>query len=75
VERFFELTRGHVVIMGHHTFTSVPDFAFSDSCAAVAVSKASNNGERGPRHCASSSKITKDGLDPDAVEASALSTR
>ena len=28
VERFFELTRGHVVIMGHRTFTSVPDFAF-----------------------------------------------
>ena len=25
-----ELTRGHVVIMGHHTFTSVPDFAFTD---------------------------------------------
>ena len=31
VERFFELTRGHVVIMGHRTFTSVPDFAFKDS--------------------------------------------
>src|SRR5580704_8149205 len=30
VERFFELTRGHVVIMGHRTFTSVPDFAFED---------------------------------------------
>ena len=30
VERFFELTRGHVVIMGHRTFTSVPDFAFKD---------------------------------------------
>ena len=30
VERFFELTRGHVVIMGQHTFTSVPDFAFKD---------------------------------------------
>jgi dihydromethanopterin reductase len=30
VERFFELTRGHVVVMGHRTFTSVPDFAFKD---------------------------------------------
>ena len=30
VERFFELTRGHVVIMGHRTFTSVPEFAFKD---------------------------------------------
>jgi dihydromethanopterin reductase len=30
VERFFELTRGHVVIMGNRTFTSVPDFAFKD---------------------------------------------
>ena len=30
VERFFELTRGHVVIMGQRTFTSVPDFAFKD---------------------------------------------
>ena len=30
VERFFELTRGHVLIMGHRTFTSVPDFAFKD---------------------------------------------
>jgi hypothetical protein len=28
VERFFELTRGHVVIMGQRTFTSVPDIAF-----------------------------------------------
>jgi dihydromethanopterin reductase len=28
VERFFELTRGH--IMGHRTFTSVPDFAFQN---------------------------------------------
>jgi|ERR1700751_5900313 dihydromethanopterin reductase len=28
VERFFELTRSHVVIMGHRTFTSVPNFAF-----------------------------------------------
>jgi dihydromethanopterin reductase len=28
VERFFELTRGHVLIMGHRTFTSMPDFAF-----------------------------------------------
>jgi dihydromethanopterin reductase len=30
VERFFELTRGHVLIMGHRTFTSVPDFAFQN---------------------------------------------
>ena len=30
VERFFELTRGHVLIMGHRTFISVPDFAFKD---------------------------------------------
>ena len=30
VECFFELTRGHVVIMGQRTFTSVPDFAFKD---------------------------------------------
>ena len=30
VERFFELTRGHVLIMGRRTFTSVPDFAFKD---------------------------------------------
>ena len=30
VERFFELTRGHVVIMRHRTFTSVPDFAFKN---------------------------------------------
>jgi dihydromethanopterin reductase len=30
VERFFELTRGHVVIMGQRTFTSVPDFAFKN---------------------------------------------
>src|SRR6185436_687175 len=30
VERFLELTRGHVLIMGHRTFTSVPDFAFKD---------------------------------------------
>ena len=30
VERFFELTRGHVLIMGHRTFTSLPDFAFQD---------------------------------------------
>ena len=30
VERFFELTRGHVLIMGHRTFVSVPKFAFED---------------------------------------------
>lgn len=30
VERFFELTRGHVLIMGHRTFISVPKFAFKD---------------------------------------------
>jgi dihydromethanopterin reductase len=30
VERFFELTRGHVLIMGHRTFTLAPDFAFKD---------------------------------------------
>jgi dihydromethanopterin reductase len=30
VERFFELTRGHVFIMGHRTFTSAPYFAFKD---------------------------------------------
>ena len=30
VERFFELTRGHVLIMGHRMFISVPDFAFKD---------------------------------------------
>jgi dihydrofolate reductase len=30
VERFFELTRGHVFIMGHSTFTSAPYFAFKD---------------------------------------------
>ena len=30
VERFFELPRGHVVIMGQRTFTSVPDFAFKN---------------------------------------------
>jgi dihydromethanopterin reductase len=30
VERFFELTRGHVLIMGHRTFISVPDFAFQN---------------------------------------------
>jgi dihydrofolate reductase len=30
VERFFDLTRGHVLIMGHRTFTSVPDFAFQN---------------------------------------------
>ena len=30
VERFFELTRGHVLIMGHRTVISVPDFAFKD---------------------------------------------
>jgi len=30
VARFFELTRGHVLVMGHRTFISVPDFAFKD---------------------------------------------
>ena len=30
VARFFELTRGHVLIMGHRTFISVPKFAFED---------------------------------------------
>jgi dihydromethanopterin reductase len=30
VERFFELTRGHVLIMGHRTYISVPEFAFKD---------------------------------------------
>jgi dihydromethanopterin reductase len=30
VERFFELTRGHVLIMGHRTYISVPQFAFKD---------------------------------------------
>lgn len=30
VERFFELTQGHVLIMGRRTFESVPDFAFKD---------------------------------------------
>src|SRR5262245_53784548 len=30
VERFFELTRRHVVNMGHRTFSSVPDFALQD---------------------------------------------
>ena len=30
VTRFFELTRGHVLIMGHRTHISVPDFAFKD---------------------------------------------
>ena len=30
VERFFELTRGHVLIMGRRTFSSVPEFAFKD---------------------------------------------
>ncbi|TAL78315.1 MAG: diacylglycerol kinase [Beijerinckiaceae bacterium] len=30
VERFFELTQGHVLIMGRRTFESVPEFAFKD---------------------------------------------
>jgi len=30
VERFFELTRGNVIVMGRRTFASVPDFAFRD---------------------------------------------
>ncbi len=30
ISSFFALTRGHVVVMGHRTFTSVPDFAFKD---------------------------------------------
>ncbi len=30
VERFFELTRGHVIIMGPRTFESVPEWAFKD---------------------------------------------
>ncbi len=30
VERFFELTRGHVLIMGHRTYISVPQFAFAE---------------------------------------------
>jgi dihydromethanopterin reductase len=30
VARFFELTHGHVLIMGHRTFVSVPKFAFED---------------------------------------------
>ena len=28
VERLWEVTRGHVILMGPRTFTSVPDFAF-----------------------------------------------
>ncbi len=30
VARFFALTRGHVLVMGHRTFVSVPGFAFED---------------------------------------------
>ncbi len=30
VERFFELTRGHVLIMGPRTFEAVPAWAFKD---------------------------------------------
>ena len=30
VERFFELTRGHVIIMGPRTFESVPKWAFNE---------------------------------------------
>lgn len=30
VERFFDLTRGHVIIMGPRTYASVPDWAHQD---------------------------------------------
>ena len=30
VQRFFELTRGHVLVMGPRTRSSVPDFAYRD---------------------------------------------
>jgi dihydromethanopterin reductase len=30
VERFFDLTRGHVIVMGPRTRQSVPDFAYHD---------------------------------------------
>lgn len=30
VERFFDLTRGHVLIAGPRTFASIPPFAFDD---------------------------------------------
>jgi dihydromethanopterin reductase len=30
VARFFEMTRGHVLLMGPKTFASVPSFAFAD---------------------------------------------
>jgi dihydromethanopterin reductase len=30
VERFFDLTRGQVLIMGRRTFSAVPDLAFKD---------------------------------------------
>jgi dihydromethanopterin reductase len=30
VERFWDLTRGHVIIMGPRTYESVPDFAFAE---------------------------------------------
>jgi len=30
VQRFFELTKGHVLMTGRRTFASIPDFAFHD---------------------------------------------
>ena len=30
VERFFDMTRGHVLVMGPRTYKSVPRFAFED---------------------------------------------
>jgi dihydromethanopterin reductase len=30
VQRFFELTRGHVILLGPRTYRSVPAFAFED---------------------------------------------
>lgn len=35
VARFFEVTRGHVLIAGPKTIASVPDFAFRDRTIAV----------------------------------------
>ena len=35
VERFFEMTRGHVLLAGPRTIASVPEFAFRDRTIAV----------------------------------------
>jgi len=50
VQRFFELTRGHVILLGPRTYRSVPAFAHEDRTVVAIRSGELHGSRQGLRH-------------------------